>query len=232
MMPGIHTAGSMDRSTLFFWLLVSLLLGGTATFGHGLWQQQAGPAAPRQVVLAQGDVVQLERVLDGDTLQVSRTMPGGTPAAASGATAGAASGADPAGGAATATAELATVRLLGIKAFESRLAKDEAAVHGRAAEDTLLRLAAGQPLRVLLNNPPQDRHGRTLATLYADGQDLGLALVARGHALAYTVYPFAQMPAYLQAQDQARSQRLGLWADPRMADRAEALLRDWRRATP
>lgn len=206
----------MDRSTLLFWLLIGLLLGGTSFFGHGVWQQQQALQGPRQAVLATGDVVRLERVLDGDTVQVLRAADAESAASAGGA-------APPA---------LATVRLLGIKAFESRLAKDDAAAHGRAAEDALLRLAGGQPLRVLLNTPPQDRHGRTLATLYADGQDLALALVARGHVLAYTVYPFAQMPAYLQAQDDARAQRLGLWADPRMTERAQALLRDWRQATP
>ena len=44
-------------------------------------------------------------------------------------------------------------------------------------------LADGQALRVLLNNPPRDRHGRTLANLYVGDDDLGLTLVSRGHAL-------------------------------------------------
>ena len=192
----------MERATFAFWLLVALLLGGATFYGFEAWRWQAA-AQPRDAALASGDLVTLKSVLDGDTVVVTKDADG-----------------------------LATVRLLGVKAFESKAAKDDTAVHGRSAEEALRRLAADQPLRVLLNNPPKDRHGRTLATLYAGGDDLGLALVARGHALVYTVYPFAQMQAYLQAQQQARTQRLGLWADPAVVERAEALIRDWARAAP
>lgn len=192
----------MERATLAFWTVVALLLGSSVYYGAQVWQYQAAQQ-PREVQLASGDLVTLKTVLDGDTLVVAK-----------------------------ADAGLATVRLLGIKSFEAKLAKDDSAVHGRAAEEALRRLAADQPLRVLLNNPPRDRHGRTLATLYVGADDLGLALVARGHALVYTVYPFAQMPAYRQAQDAARAQRLGLWADPGVVARADRLLRDWAGASP
>ena len=149
------------------------------------------------------EIIGVASVIDGDTLVVSKEGAG-----------------------------LATVRLLGIKAFEAKMAKDDSAVHGRAAEEALRRLATDQPLRVLLNTPPKDKHGRTLATLYVGGEDIGMTLVARGHALAYTVYPFAQMSAYLQAQAAAKAQRLGLWADPAVVERAEGLIREWARAAP
>ena len=193
---------ALERATLFFWALVATLLGASAFYGSEVWRFQAANAQ-RDVVLASGDVVTLKTVIDGDTLVVSKDGAG-----------------------------LATVRLLGIKAFEAKQAKDDVAVHGRAAEEALRRLAADQPLRVLLNTPPKDKHGRTLASLYVGADDLGLALVARGHALAYSVYPFAQMQAYLQAQNAARAQRLGLWADPAVVERAEGLIREWARATP
>jgi len=192
----------VERATRVFWTLVLLLLGGSVFYATQVWQFQAAQQQ-RDVVLGSGDVVTLKSVLDGDTLVVAK-----------------------------ADAGLATVRLLGIKAFEAKLAKDDGAVYGRAAEEALRRLATDQPLRVLLNNPPRDRHGRTLATLYVGGDDVGLALVARGHALAYTVYPFAQMQAYLQAQNEARTQRLGLWADPGVVERAEGLIREWAKAAP
>ena len=192
----------MERATLIFWTLVGLLLGASAFYGSEAWRFQSANQQ-RDVALASGDVVRLKTVIDGDTLVVAKEGSG-----------------------------LATVRLLGIKAFEAKQAKDDAAVYGRAAEEALRRLATDQPLRVLLNMPPKDRHGRTLATLYVGGDDVGLALVARGHALAYTVYPFAQLPAYLQAQNAARAQRLGLWADPGVVERAEGLIREWARAAP
>ncbi len=192
----------MERATLLFWTLVAALLGAAGFYGSQVWQFQAAQQQ-RDGALASGDVVTLKTVLDGDTVVVAKDGVGQT-----------------------------TVRLLGIKAFETKAAKDDAAVHGRAAEDALRRLATDQPLRVLLNTPPKDRHGRTLATLYVGGEDIGMTLVARGHALAYTVYPFAQMSAYLQAQAAAKAQRLGLWADPAVVERAEGLIREWARAAP
>ena len=103
------------------------------------------------------------------------------------------------------------------------------AVYGRAAEDALRRLVGDRPLRVLLNTPPRDRHGRTIATLYAGEQDIGMALISEGHALVYSVYPFASMPVYLQAQVQARSKSLGLWGNPDVSTKAEALINEWAR---
>ncbi|MFO1327763.1 MAG: thermonuclease family protein [Rubrivivax sp.] len=192
----------MDRPTVAFWLLVCMLLGASLFYGAEVAQLRAAQQ-PRDAALASGDVVSAVQVLDGDTLVVAKEGAG-----------------------------QATVRLLGIKSFDAKVAKDEAAAQGRAAEDALRRASAGQPLRVLLNNPPRDRHGRTLATLYAGGDDIALGLVARGHVLVYTVYPFAQMPAYLQAQHDARQRRLGLWADPATSERAEGLMREWARAAP
>lgn len=192
----------MDRSTRIYWALVLLLLGAAGFFGSQVWQFKASQQT-RELQLASGDVVTLHTVLDGDTLVVTKEGEG-----------------------------QATVRLLGIKTFEAKQAKDLEAASGRAAEAAVRELAGSEPMRVLLNNPPRDRRGRTLATLYLGAEDLGLALVARGHALVYTVYPFSQMPQYLQAQNQARAQRLGLWADPAVALRAEGLIREWSRSPP
>lgn len=196
----------MDRSTSVFWALIAALLGASLFYGSQVWQMRA-PQQQRDLALASGDLVQLVQVLDGDTLVVSRAGPGADPAHA-------------------------TVRLLGVKTFESKHAKDIGAPQGRAAEEAVRRLAGDAALRVLLNNPPRDRAGRTLATLYAGGDDIGAHLVAQGHALVYTVYPFPQMASYLQSQAAARAQRLGLWADPAVAERADALLREWARAQP
>lgn len=190
----------MERATTAFWLLVAVLIGASVFYGTEVWRFRA---QAKDATLASGDVVQLQSVVDGDTLIVTKEGQGN-----------------------------ATVRLLGIKTFDAKLAKDDAAFHGRAAEEAVKRLAGEQPLRVLLNNPPKDRHGRTLASLYAGGDDIGYLLVARGHALAYTEFPFANLQTYLQAQRTAREQRLGLWADNAMAERADALAREWSKAKP
>jgi micrococcal nuclease len=192
----------VERTTIIFWALVSLLLGMSAFYGVNAWRFTAANQQ-KDAVLASGDVVRLVNVLDGDTLVVAKEGQGNT-----------------------------TVRLLGIKTFESKHGKDEAAMHGRAAEEAVKRVIGENPLRVLLNNPPKDRHGRTLANLYIGGEDIGLALVAQGHALVYTVYPFANMPVYLQAQTAARKQQLGLWGDSTVVERAEGLIREWARQAP
>ena len=53
--------------------------------------------------------------------------------------------------------------------------------------------------------------------------------MARGHALVFSVYPFAAMPLYLQRQNEARAKNFGLWADPEVGSQAEALIRQWAR---
>jgi endonuclease YncB( thermonuclease family) len=214
----------MERATTVFWTLVATLLGLSVFFGTQVWRSQSA-GQPKDAVLASGDVVRLQTVIDGDTINVVKLDPA---EAAAASPASAASGGFTVGDA----PGRVTVRLVGIKTFESKHGKDETAVHGRAAEDAIRHIAGAQPLRVLLNSPPKDRTGRTLAQLFVGDEDLGHALVSRGHALVYTVYPFAGMPSYLQAQRAARMQRLGLWADPAMVEHADALLRAWARTAP
>lgn len=187
----------MDRITLSFWSLVIGLCGATMFFVTGIYAQQATPQQ-REAKLESGDLVQLVKVIDGDTVVVSKEGQANV-----------------------------TVRLLGIKTLESKHGKDEVAVYGRAAEEALKRLVGDKPLRVLLNTPPRDRHGRTIATLYAGDQDIGIGLISQGHAVVYAVYPFAAMPVYLQAQSAARANSLGLWGDPDVSAKAEAMINEW-----
>ncbi|MBK9571255.1 MAG: thermonuclease family protein [Rhodoferax sp.] len=187
----------MDRITVSFWSLVLGLCGATALFVTGIYAQQATPQQ-REAKLESGDLVQLVKVIDGDTVVVSKEGQANV-----------------------------TVRLLGIKTLESKHGKDEVAVYGRAAEEALKRLVGDKPLRVLLNTPPRDRHGRTIATLYAGDQDIGIGLISQGHAVVYAVYPFAAMPVYLQAQSAARANSLGLWGDPDVSAKAEAMIKEW-----
>lgn len=189
----------MDRITFAFWSLVIGLCSATVFFLTGIYGQQA-IQQQREAKLESGDLVELVKVIDGDTVIVSKEGQGST-----------------------------TVRLLGIKTLESKIGKDDVAVYGRAAEEALKRLVGDKPLRILLNTPPRDRHGRTIATLYAGEQDIGIGLIGQGHALVYSVYPFAAMPLYLQAQGIARSKTLGLWGDPQVSIKAEAMINEWAR---
>lgn len=192
----------MERATVAFWTLVLVLFGAAGFYATEVVRFQSQQRT-QDLVLASGDVVTLKTVLEGDTLVVARGADG-----------------------------VVTIRLLGVRAFSSRGSRDGLAVAARAAEETVRQMAADLPLRVLLHNPPKDAAGRTLATLFAGGDDVGLALVGRGHALVDPAVPFAQLPTYRQAQQAARTQRLGLWADPAVAEQADSLLRRWARGAP
>ena len=92
-------------------MLVTLLLGASAFYGVQVGQDKAANQQ-RDAVLANGDVVRLVTVLDGDTLVVAKEGQGNT-----------------------------TLRLLGIKSFESKLGKD--------------RKVAKPELRIVASNPPE-----------------------------------------------------------------------------
>lgn len=189
----------MGRGALFVWTLIALLLGASLFFGIGA-ERQRRSLQQADTSLATGEIVSLSSVIDGDTVLV--TTEAGAPV---------------------------TVRLLGVKSFPSARDKDVTAVHGQAAEADLKRALEGQPIRVLLHTPPKDAHGRTLATLFVGGRDVGLDLISRGLSLTYTVYPFPSMPLYLREQEIARADRRGLWADPAAVARADALAASWKR---
>ena len=191
----------MDRTSTVFWSIIAVLFGASTFYGLGVLSQ-VHTTHRAAGSLVSGDIVQLAKVIDGDTVLVEKDE-----------------------------AESVIVRILGIKAFESKIQHDVTAAYGRAAEEALGR-AGERPLRVLLNNPAKDRRGRTLATLFSGDQDVGLRLVRDGLALVYTVYPFPAMPLYLNAQEQARTEQRGLWADREVRERAEAIMREWQRQTP
>jgi micrococcal nuclease len=190
----------VDRGTRAFWLLIVALLGASAFFSWNVTAQRA-LAKKAEATLATGDVVQVERVVDGDSVVV--TTPSG---------------------------DAVGLRLLGIKAFETSPARDPAARWGNDAIDALTRATADRPLRVALGPTPKDKSGRYLATLYADDEDLALMLVKRGLALTYTVYPFPLQSEYLREQAGARAGRTGFWGDAVVVQRADLLVQQWRRS--
>lgn len=57
-----------------------------------------------------------------------------------------------------------------------------------------------------------DRYGRAVCRLRVDGTDANLEQVVRGMAWAYRQY--VRETVYLKAEQLARSERRGLWADP------------------
>ncbi len=187
----------MDRVTFIFWGVIGILFSASLFFGLNA-ETQKRTIRHAGGNLENGDVVRLEKIIDGDTVTVSKE-----------------------------NSPPATIRILGIRAFDAKVEKDAASVFGREAVEELSRLMANRPVRILLNTPPKDSQGRFLATLYVNDRDLGLELVKRGLVLVYSVYPFPSMPIYLQEQELAKAKRRGLWADREVKSRAINLIRSW-----
>lgn len=192
----------MSGGTRLFWGILAVLVAMSGYFGA------AAEAKRRSIQKATasvqtGELVALSSVTDGDTVVVKN-----------------------AGG------DQIAVRLLGVKALDDGPSKGTFAAYGMEATNALRRALEGTSIRVMVGTPPKDKHGRTLATLFVDDRDVGLALVGQGVALVYTAYPFPSMQRYLDEQARAKADRKGLWADPAASAHAELLLGVWRREAP
>jgi len=191
----------MDRSSGLFWGTIAVLFAASLFYSFGA-QREILKGRQAEGKIDNGSIVKMARVVDGDTLVLIQE--GEKPA---------------------------SVRILGIKSFDAKIEKDIVSPYSQAAIDTLERLMTDRPVRVMLNSTPKDRHGRYLATLYVENQDIGLRLIREGLVLAYTVYPFPAMSLYLQEQDLAQAGRKGLWANTDVTARALALIKEWQRGT-
>jgi len=101
------------------------------------------------------------------------------------------------------------IRLQGIDAPE------KGQPFGNASRKHLANLVAGKSVTVKWNK--RDRYGRIVGTVLVDGQDANLAQVRSGYAWHYKRYQGEQSPKdrrrYADAEDEARTGRLGLWRE-------------------
>lgn len=101
------------------------------------------------------------------------------------------------------------VRLLHIDAPES------SQPFGNRAKQSLATLVFKK--QVILKASGYDKYGRLLAEVYENGNNINLQLVQQGMAWAYV----KTQPIYLQAQEKAKAQRIGLWQDSNPISPAE-----------
>ena len=181
-----------------FWGLIVALLAASLFFGLNA-ESRRRAVQRSQASVETGEIVQLGRVVDGDSVVVKN-----------------------------AAGENVSIRLLGVKAFSAD-GKDDTAAFGNLAVQKLQDLLEDKPIRVLLHSTPKDRHGRMIAELFVDDNNVGVEMIRAGVALAYTVYPFASLTIYLEEQEAARASKKGLWRNESVASRADLLAREWGR---
>jgi len=101
------------------------------------------------------------------------------------------------------------IRLKGIDAPESRQA------FGNVSKRALSSMVAGQHVHVRVDGV--DRFDRVIGVIFLNGRDINLDMV--GHGMAWHYRQFArdqtssERSAYASAEQEARSNRRGLWAD-------------------
>jgi endonuclease YncB( thermonuclease family) len=173
-----------------YWVFVAILAASTAYFVASVEMRRAALSPHHRVEIDSGTEVRLARVMDADEVSV-HTLEG----------------------------QAFVVRLLGIKGFSSVANEPGLSGLGQEAVAALERALAEEQVLVVYDELALDRAGRVLAYLEVDGQDVGRRLVEQGHVVAYTRYPFSREAAYLSAEAEARSERLGLWANDKAVER-------------
>ena len=66
--------------------------------------------------------------------------------------------------------------------------------------------------QVTLEQTDTDRYGRLVCEVFVEGESLNLALVKNG--LAWHHRRYSDDPDFADAEEDARDQKIGLWADP------------------
>lgn len=101
------------------------------------------------------------------------------------------------------------VRLAGIDAPEKKQA------FGNASKKSLSDLVFSK--QVVANWSKKDRYGRLIAKVVFNNSDINLMQIQRGMAWFYSKYKYELIQEdrieYLQAHENARNKKVGLWAD-------------------
>lgn len=157
------------------------------------------PHAPGSTTPQEADTAAIQRVVDGDTLEISLN------------------------------GAVEKIRLIGVDTPETyqsakldrdveRTGQDKQTIRAlgkRATAFTKSLAPPGTAVTLEYDQDPRDRYGRLLAFVWLpDGRMLNEAIVCEGYAPAYTRFPFRQdyMERFRACEREARDQGKGLWA--------------------
>lgn len=106
------------------------------------------------------------------------------------------------------------VRYIGIDTPEIKNKSRRSDCYANEATERNRKLVEGKRVRLETDTTEQDRYGRILRYLYADGVFVNLALVAGGYARSLTYPPDTKHQTVLRgAEQEARRARRGLWGE-------------------
>lgn len=155
--------------------------------GGGAWYASAKPEAAVSMEQQDPNSIVVEKVIDGDTLDVAQH---GT---------------------------TKRVRLIGVNTPETLDPRKPVECFGKEASNFSKSIATGKVVQLELDPSQDsvDKYGRLLAYVYLpDGSMLNKKLVAEGYAYEYTYkVPYKYQADFKSAQKNAEASKLGLW-DP------------------
>jgi micrococcal nuclease len=109
------------------------------------------------------------------------------------------------------------VRLIGIDSPELENSQKKADCYADEAKQEMKKLVSGK--QVLLKSDQtqdnRDMYNRLLRYVYLNGLNINIKMISEGFAYEYTYKnnPYVYQLEFKTAQDEARSGKLGLWAD-------------------
>ncbi len=121
-----------------------------------------------------------------------------------------------------------TCRLYGIDSPETPKRDRKGQPYAKEAGKELRQLILGQ--RVDMVTTGEKTHGREVCIIKKDGMDINLEMVRRGYAWAYRKHlksPYAS--EYIEAENKAREQKLGIWQEDNPLPPWEFKKRFWRK---
>ncbi len=113
--------------------------------------------------------------------------------------------------------KIETVRIVGINTSETVDPEKSIECFGKEASNKLKALLVGKNVQLEADNTQSDRdkYGRLLRFVTLEGSDVGLQMIGQGYAYEslYSSTPHKMRDTYVQAQQQAQANKVGLWAD-------------------
>ncbi|MDD2656860.1 MAG: thermonuclease family protein [Patescibacteria group bacterium] len=109
-----------------------------------------------------------------------------------------------------------SVRLLGIDTPETVDPRKPMQCFGKEASNKMKNLVEGKIVRLESDetNDDKDKYDRLLRYAYLEDETfVNAEMVKQGYAYAYLTYPFIYSKDFKEYENQARTQKLGLWAD-------------------